>query len=73
MSKIDDIADKVLQSIGNDQHKAREITDALVSKDPRKIEEVLTRVANIKLTKEDVDALVAEMKANPKKVAAFGT
>lgn len=73
MSKIDDIAEKVLQSVGTDHEKARKITDALVSKDPDKIRDVFANVANIQLTKEDVDSLVLEMKSNPKRVAAIGT
>ncbi len=73
MSKIDDIADKVLRSIGNDQEKARKITDALVTKDPGRIQQVLAEVAGVQLTKEDLDGLTKEIESNPKRVAAIFT
>jgi hypothetical protein len=70
---LDDLANKVLNSIKGDRAAIKKISEALASRDPEQIKQAFSETAKMELTREELDLLISELESNPTRIAAYPT
>ena len=70
----DELAKKVLDAVKGDPEAVKEVSAALVSRDPARIKRVIARVSGINLLDEEVKMILDELGSNPEQaVVAYST
>lgn len=70
---LDDLANRVLSAVKGDKAAIKQISEALVSRDPEEIKRVFSEVAKVELSPEELQMLVNELETNPSRIAAYPT
>ena len=70
---LDDLANRVLSAVKGDKEAIKQISEALVSRDPEEIKRVFSDVAKVELSPEELQMLVNELETNPSRIAAYPT
>ena len=70
---LDDLANRVLSAVKGDKDAIKQISEALVSRDPGEIKRVFSEVAKVELSPEELQMLVNELETNPSRIAAYPT
>jgi hypothetical protein len=70
---LDDLANRVLSAVKGDKEAIKQISEALVGRDPEEIKRVFSEVAKVELSPEELQMLVNELETNPSRIAAYPT
>ena len=69
----DELAKRVLDAVKGDPDVVKEVSGALVSRDPQRIREVFSRVAKIDLTQAEIDMILKELGSSSEQAVAYLT
>jgi hypothetical protein len=70
----DELAKRVLDAVKGDPEAVKDVSGALVSRDPERIKQSIARVAGIHLTDEELKMILGELGTNPEQaVVAYST
>lgn len=69
----DELAKKVLDAVKGDPAAVKEVSTALVSRDPAKIREVFSRVAKVHLGDNEIEMILQELGASSEQAVAYLT
>jgi hypothetical protein len=69
----DELAKKVLDAVKGNPEAIKEVSGALVSRDPERIHEVFLRVAKIDLGPEEIDMILRELGSSSEQAVAYVT
>ena len=70
----DELAKRVLDAVKGHPEAVKDVSEALVSRDPARIKQSIARVAGIDLNEQELEMIVGELGSNPKQtVAAYST
>jgi len=69
----DELAKKVLDAVKGDPKAIKEVSGALVSRDPQQIREVFSRVAKIDLHEHEIELMLRELGSSSEQAVAYIT
>lgn len=69
----DELAKKVLDAVKGDAEAVKEVSKALVSRDPKQIREVFSRVVKIHLDEKEIELILKELGASSEQAVAYLT
>src|SRR5262249_11109198 len=70
----DELARRVLDAVKGDPDAVKDVSGALVSRDPEQIRQSIARVAGIQLSDDELQMILSELGSNPEQaVVAYST